>query len=334
VTNHDDSQAAPQADAGLLSSIPAMPTWARADLSIYRRSPYLLLYSDVRRSIGWQDDRKAGPSFVVARFGPLGRVTVKERFPFTEQGWVSAWRALAGVDPNAAAAIRAELARSERNRRSAASIAALDAESLGYLRRMTFNGGSGAVGLAKGQDYDARFLDNRLMVCPPGSTDVIFEMPYREVEAVEVSGAGEGTNSAAYPVAWGLALGLLGALLGLLVFGLKGLFFGALIFGLVGAVVGAAFTNIKTIVRIRGTEAELYFLSTAERPDALRIELSEALRAIANARDAPPSDSDKPAEPASVSISDELGKLASLLQQDLITRDEFEQLKAKLIAES
>jgi hypothetical protein len=131
-----------------------------------------------------------------------------------------------------------------------------------------------------------------------------------------------------------LGLGLLGAVLGFLVRGLLGLLFGAVIFSFVGALLAAASTKIETIVRIRSEDAEFYFLHTEKGPDALRIELSEPLRAIGNARAGQVGDSDQPAELSSGSISDQLSKLASLLQQDLITRDEFEHLKAKLIAKS
>jgi putative oligomerization/nucleic acid binding protein len=108
--------------------------------------------------------------------------------------------------------------------------------------------------------------------------------------------------------------------------------FGALFFGAIGAAVGASLNKIETIVRIRARDADYYFRHDEERPDALRIELSEPLRAIDNARTARASDQDEPAEPAPESMADELGKLASLLQQGLITRDEFDLLKARLIA--
>jgi hypothetical protein len=80
-----------------------------------------------------------------------------------------------------------------------------------------------------------------------------------------------------------LVLSLLGALVGHLFLRLPGFFFGALIFGLIGTLVGSAGTKIETIVRIRGRDAELYFLHYQKRPDALRIELSETFRAIDNA---------------------------------------------------
>jgi hypothetical protein len=331
--SHDGSQQAPQAHAGPLPSVPAMPSVPPSQ--IYRGRPYLLLESGLRHSLGWQDDRKVGPSFVVVRLSRLSSVVkVAERFPLTEQGWASAWRALADLDGSAAAAIAAMLAKREPTRRATAALAALDAESLYCLRRVISNGGSGGVPLAKGQAYDLRFLSDRIIVCPPHSVDAIVEVQYRDVEAVEVGGAGEVSKSPGEVLVLILALGLLGALLGLFVLDLLGLLLGAVVFGLAGAMVGAGSTKIETIVRIRGKDAEFYFLHTEKRPDALRIELSEPLRAIGNAHAAQAGDPDEPARLASGSVPDQLSQLASLLQRALITRDEFEHLKAKLLAES
>jgi hypothetical protein len=332
VVSHNGSQEAPQGSAGL-PPVPAMPGVPRETL--YRGRPYLLLEQDLRHSLGWRHDRKAGPSFVVARLSRrLGIAKVMDRFPLTEQGWASAWQALSRRNANAAAAIGAKLAAQEPARRAAAALAALDAESLRCLRRVTYNGGSGVVPLVKGQAYDLRFLSDRIMVCRPRQADAIVEVPYRDVETVEVGGRGEVSKSPGEQFALILALGLVGAVLGLLILGLLGLLLGALVFGLVGALVGGAFTKTETILRIRGADGELYFLYTEKGPNPLRIELSEPIRAIGNSRAGQAGDSDQPTELSSESISDQLSKLASLLQQDLITRDEFDQLKAKLIAKS
>jgi hypothetical protein len=309
-----------------------MPTVSPTEL--YAGAPNLLLWgSGFRHSLGWQDDRKAGPGFVVVRLGRLDGIKVTERFPLTEQGWASAWRALSGLDASAAAAIAAKLAEREARTRAAAALAALDAESVRCLRRMVFSGGSGGVPLARGQAYDLRFQGDRIMACPLRSVDAIVEVPYRDVETVEVSGSSPSMSSGG-PLALTLGLGLLGAVLGLLLLGLLGLLLGAVVFGLVGAMVGDSLAKTETIVRIRGGDAEFYFRNAEKRPDALRIELSEPLRVISNARAAQAGDADEPPELASGSIADQLSKLASLLQQGLITRDEFEHLKAKLIAKS
>jgi hypothetical protein len=324
--SHDRGEEAAQVSADLLPSIPAMPSVPHAQL--YSGTPYLLADSTLRHNLGWQDHRKAGPSFVVTRLGRFMAIRTVERFPLTEQGWASAWQALSGLDHSAAAAIAARLAKREAGRRAADALAALAGESLCCLR-VTFNGGSGEVPLAKGQAYDVRFLGDRIMVCPPSSASVLVELPYQDVETVEVSGSSPG-RSPGELLGLTAAVALLGALLGFLVLGLLGLFLGAVIFGLATAALGAGSTKIETIVRIRAANAELYFLDTQKRQDALRVELSEPLRALGNARAA----RDERAEPTSESISDQLSKLAALLQQGLITRDEFEHLKAKLIAES
>src|SRR5712691_7231598 len=206
--SHDGPQEAPH--AGLLPSIPAMPGVSRADL--YRGTPNLLLTEGRRHSLGWQDDRKAGASFVVVRLSRLGRIKVIEPFPLTEQGWAAAWRALSGLDADAEAAVAATLAKREAGRRAATAWVALDAESLRCLRRVIFRGGSGGAPLTKGRSYDLRFLAHQIMVYPGGSADAIVEVPYRDVETVEVSGSSPGKSPGELLVVI-LALGLLGALL-------------------------------------------------------------------------------------------------------------------------
>jgi hypothetical protein len=269
-----------------------MPSVPRSQL--HSGTPRLLLDHGFGHSVGWQDSRRVGPCFVIARLA-FGRVNVKERFPLTEQGWASAWQALADCDPGAAEAIAANLAKRDARSRTATVLTALDAESLCLLRSVAFNGGSGRVVLTKGQPYDVRFLSNGLKVCAPHTVDAILEIPYRDVETVDVSGSGS-SRSGSDLFLMILVLSLLGALVGHLFLRLPGFFFGALIFGLIGAIVGSASTKIETIVRIRSRDAELYFLHSAKRPDALRIELSESFRAIDNAHATESGDRDEPAD--------------------------------------
>ena len=326
--SHDGPQEARQ-DGVAASSTPAMPSVPSSEL--YRGTPRLLLDSGVRHSIGWQDHRQAGPSFVVTQPSSV-RVKVAERFPLTETGWANAWQALVRCDPGAAEAIAAVLAKREAARSAAAAITALNARSLLVLRSVMFNGGSGSVALAKGQFCDLRFLTDSVMVSARHSAPALLEMPYQDVESVDVSGAGSNRSGSELLVVI-LVLGLLGALLGLLFLGLLGFFFGALIFGLIGAMAGSAWNKIETTVRLRGRDADLYFLHTEKRPDPLRIELSEALRAIDRAHAAQTGEPEGSADLPSASIPDQLSRLASLLQQGLITREEFEHLKARLITQ-
>jgi len=120
----------------------------------------------------------------------------------------------AGRDADAAAAVAAGLAEREARRSAAAALAARDAESLRCLR-VRFQGGSGGLPLAKDQAIDLRFLGDRVMVCPRRSASAVAMVPYRDVAALEVSGPAPGRSSGELAVLI-LAVGLLGALLGLL----------------------------------------------------------------------------------------------------------------------
>ena len=98
-------------------------------------------------------------------------------------------------------------------RRSApAALAALDADTVRCLRHMTYKGGSSDPPLARSQAYDLRFLGDRLMVCPPASATAVAELPYDDVETVEVSGSDHG-KSLGEQLAMILGLGLVGAVL-------------------------------------------------------------------------------------------------------------------------
>lgn len=237
------SEQAPQASAGMPSSIPAMPS-VSPDL-LFRGSPYLLVDTGVHHSLGWQDHRKAGPSLVVVRLGWLSSAKVKAGFPLTEQGWESAWRALSSVDPSAAATVAARLADQAARKDLAAALDALDNESLSHQRRVTFKGGSGDVPVAKDQAYDLWFFGDRNTVSLPRQLDAVLTIPYRDVEAVEVSGPGKVSKPLSELLVLVLGLGLLGAVVGLVVFGVLGLFLGAVLLGLIGAIAGTASTGSK-----------------------------------------------------------------------------------------
>ncbi len=324
----DHEAATPQPGVG----VPAMPEVAPVNL--YPGSPYLLVESGLGHSIGWQEHRKTGPGFVVVRMAWSGRSRIVERFPLTEEGWVRAWRTFSELDAKAAEIVSARLTTLEARRNAAGALADLDARSTGSLLHVAYNGGSGDARLASGSFYDVRFLADRVAVYPSRSSRALTALRYPDVEAVEISGSDRaGPDGQLALIILGLAL--TGALLGLLIFRLPGLLLGAVIFGLIGLVIGSAVTKIETTIRIRGRAAEFYFLNTEKRPGALRIELSEPLRAVDSARTAPASEpGDEPGSALAESIPDQLSKLASLLQQGVITREEFESLKAGLISKA
>jgi hypothetical protein len=337
VTNHESPQDVPPA-AVEPAADPAMPVVPKVDLY---SSPHLLADSGIRHSLGWQDHRKAGPSFVVARLSRSGQIKVTDRFPLTEVGWTDAWRTFADLDPAAAAVVAQRLAKLAARKDSAAALAALNAKSVRILEYVKFSGGSGATSLTSGRTYDVRFLSDRIMVCQNRSASSVAEMAYPEVEAVEATSTSSGRSAGEFVVLI-LVCGLVLALLGLLILGLVGLILGALIGGLIGAAIGSASGISDTTIRIKGGGNEFYFLQPGRRAEAVKIELSEPLRLIENARvttpaEAPAATDAMPPDPARASpgsVPDQLTKLASLLQQDLITRAEFEQLKADVIAGS
>jgi hypothetical protein len=329
VATNNGPHEAPRASAGQLASVPPVPSVPSHQL--YRGTPFLLLEGP-RHSIGWQDARKAGPGFVVTIRRPVATIKVLQRFPLSEQGWADAWQLLSRIDASAASAVEARLAELEARRRAAEALAALTTQSLCYLRSVTYDGGSGSGPLAKGQRYDLRFQDDRILVCTENSAHAFIELPYADVENVEVSGTA--SQQASVILGWISGLGLLGAFLGYLILRLPGLLLGAVVLGLVGGLIAALTSKNESIIRVRGRGAEFQFLHTSKGADEVRRAMSEPLMAIRKANAARAEGPNEPGGPTSDSVADQLGKLASLLQQGLITRDEFEHLKAKLIATS
>jgi hypothetical protein len=329
VATNNGPHEAPRAGAGQLASVPSVPSVPSHQL--HRGTPFLLL-DGPRHSIGWTDLRKTGPGFVVTARRPVGTIKVVQRFPLSEQGWADAWQLLSRLDASAAVAVEARLAELEARRRTAEALAALTARSLCYMRSVTFDGGSDSGPLVKGHHYDLRFQDDRILVCTPNSAHALVELPYADVEDLEVSRAA--SQTASVMLAWISGLGLLGALLGFLVLRLPGLLIGAVVLGLVGGLIAAATSKNETIVRVRGRAAEFQFLDQFKGADEVRRALSEPLMAIRKTNVAPTERPNEPGGPTPDSVADQLSKLSSLLHQGLITRDEFEHLKAKVIATS
>jgi hypothetical protein len=113
-------------------------------------------------------------------------------------------------------------------------------------------------------------------------------------------------------------------------------------FGARGAIEGIAIaavlnglttrTSIKTVVRIQGTGCELFLLHTRVTPEQLRIELSRPLGAMRSMRADGVAEAIGHQVPARSAVPvEELAKLAEMLEKGLLTREEFELMKAKLL---
>jgi hypothetical protein len=269
--------------------------------------PYLLIYSK-HASIGWERrrDKRGGPCYLVGRESLGGRAKILERFPFTDEGWAQAWRFLLRTDETLAEQLTAKLVARRDAELAAAEIERLDASSLESVENVIFLGGhAGDLGLASGQRYDLRFRAEDLLITEYRKTQPVLVALFGELQAIEVGGPG-----AVRAYSMGQQIGLEMAL------------------GELGDVIGRAATKIETVIRVQAPNYEIFFQCSTMLPDALRVRLSRPLAAIRNA------DAAKAAPASAVAAVSELPRLASLLEAGLLTREEFERLKAQLLAGS
>jgi hypothetical protein len=194
---------------------------------------------------------------------------------------------------------------------------ASDARPLAFLQDVAYLGGYVPVtAISVGQRYDVAFLEDRLLIAACHQAEALAALPYSEIEDIEIGGPG-------------------------LVRSGGGFFGGG--FGVTGAVEGMAIasvlnaltsrTSIQTVVRIQGTNCELFLLDTWETPGHLRIQMSHALGVIQAAR--PPGVAgakDHGLPTRSASPVEELAKLADMVDRGLLTRKEFDLMKARLLA--
>ena len=285
----------------------------------------------INPTIGWQfrPRAKGGPAFMIIRRSGLGTLKVVEAFPLTEEGWASAWQSLIKQNPSAAPKLLAALQsrQADAARFKALEMAGLSpsgsqqgndlyTRSLVTLHDVVFLGGyvPGSE-IVAGQRYDVSFLEDRFLVVARPGAQVLAEVPYNQVEDVEIGGPGIVRTGGGFV---GGGFGATGAI--------EGMAIASVLNGLTSR------TSVKTIVPIQGTGCELFLLHTRVPPEQLRIELSRPLGAIRVAQAADAVAGTQPRAPAeSVSPVEELTKLAGMLEKGLLTREEFDLMKAKLL---
>jgi hypothetical protein len=189
--------------------------------------------------------------------------------------------------------------------------------TLAFLQDVAYLGGYVPVTtISVGQRYNVAFLEDRLLIAARHRTEALAALPYSEIEDIEIGGPGLVRSG--------------------------GSFFGGG-FGVTGAVGGIALasvlnmltsqTSIQTVVRIRGTNCELFLFDTWETPDQLRIQMSHAFGVIRAARPLGAAGAnDHETLTKSPSPVEELVKLADMLDRGLLTWEEFDLMKAKLLA--
>jgi hypothetical protein len=298
------------------AGIPAMPFIPPNEQILDYPSPLL---DGLSPTLGYvfRAPAKGGPIFVIMRRTALGSFKVVESFPMTEDGWAAAWQSLLRQNAVGALRIRANL-----EAREAAAIRMragqeLDARTLIILHGVAYLGGHVPdSAITAGEQYDVRFLEDRLAVFAYRRADVLAEVPYAQVEHVEIGGPGMVKKGGGFV---GGGFGVTGAI--------EGMAIAAVLNGL------TARTSIKTIVRIQGTRCELFLLHTRATPDQLRIEMSRTLGVIRSARATEVAGGiQHEVRAVSSSPVEELTKLAEMLEKGLLTREEFDLMKAKLIS--
>jgi hypothetical protein len=271
--------------------------------------PYPLLFG-INPSVGWQSRPPAegGPSFVVIRRIAMRGLKVIESFPMTEDGWAAAWHSLVEQNPAATTPrVRAQL----RARK-------LDADTDTILRDVLFLGGyvPGSP-IRPGERYDVRFMADQFQVFAIGSPTLLAAVPYSHVEDVEIGGPGLIQTGGGF-VGGG--------------FGVNGALEGMALASVLNALTTR--TSIKTVLRVQGTGCELFLLHTALTPEQLRMGMSRPLGAIRSARAAAVAGGVQHGVGVlSPSPADELSKLADMLEKGLLTRQEFNAMKARLIGQ-
>jgi Short C-terminal domain len=311
------------------TGVPPMPNIGPSEQ--IEAAPYPLV-DGLNPTIGWQfrPRAKGGPVFMVIRRSGLGSLKVVESFPLTEDGWAAAWQSFIARNPAAVPQVLAALRARETDM---ARLRALEDETarlspsrtqeaseprtrpLVTLHKMVYLGGylPGAE-LVTGDQYHVQFLEDRLLVVQWLVTRVLAELTYTEIEDVEIGGPGIVKRGGGFV---GGGFGTAGAI--------EGMAIASILNGFTSR------TSIKTILRIQGTGCELFFLHTRVNPERLRIDMSRPLAAIRSARASNVAGTQDrvPATPASP--VEELSKLADMLEKGLLTRDEFERMKAKLM---
>jgi hypothetical protein len=321
-----------KASAPDLTMVPARPQIEPRELTT--GGPVLLENSAEvgwKHTLGWEDrpERRGGPCFVVIKATFTGSFRVIERFPLTDAGWSRAWKALVKLDRDGAVKVLEALADRAGAAARKAELAEVTARSIGVIAGAIYTPGTGELpGIARGSRVDVRFLPDRVVFLSSAiAPRVLARFSYLDVVTVEVGGPGRVQR---WTPGQQLAFGFLGN---------------------DAEILARTATRIKTVVRFHTTMCELFVVVSHTEPDVLRMQLSPALWAIREAREAagqPEPDSVPPAEAPEVpeppeaseaeatpdtpaSIVDQLAKLASLLESGLLTREEFDRLKAGLL---
>jgi hypothetical protein len=267
--------------------------------------------------------KKGGPAFAVYRRSSWDNYkVVSELYPPTEEGWTKAWQEYASINPEGAERVRRALAPQGKN-----------GNTLAFMGNVTFLGGyTPSAEIKPHSSYDLRFMRNHLAVLFRGGVRAAAELPYSDFIDMRVTGPG--LIKSVNPL-----VGPLEKMAGIAVRAIQpGV--NANLLAAEGEAISAALntagthTKIQTVLFMQTADSELFFLCGNIKPDELRIHLSPAFGRIREILGPAEIVRQNDADPGNSSVVSELDKAATLLDRGLITREEFDQLKARLITGS
>jgi putative oligomerization/nucleic acid binding protein len=314
---------------------PPYPAISPSDLKQILRRMYFEV--NCKYYIRYKDQSRQGDAgLVVARISVLNvEKVVSQRFPYTEEGWFSAWRTLAIIDHGDFERLREGLYLDSRKygdrteRQDSHQEPKKSSPVLLLLADLTFlNGYTPCASLMAGSTYDLIFTNDSLQVFDAGAQQrALAKLNYNTFIDVQATGPGliKSTNPFVDPA---------GKIIGAAIRNTQPGISGDVLNGAVNVAVEVTKnrSKIKTILFAQTTDSELFFLYTKTTPDQLRIDLSPTLgrirKTLASARINRQSEDG----PDATSIVKQLMDASLLLDRGLITRDEFEQLKAQLLS--
>lgn len=177
--------------------------------------------------------------------------------------------------------------------------------------------------------YDLRFMDDKLAVFNVGTPHLVGELPYGDFTNVQIGGPGETQSINPFVDSAGK---IIGTAIRATQVGISDSFLNVAD-SLISAGLKAAGTRstTKTILAVRTTDSELFFLYTVTEPGQLRIDLSPVLGRIREVLSSARVDNISEESPDVASIIERLGDAAKLLDRGLISREEFDRLKSQLL---
>ena len=178
---------------------------------------------------------------------------------------------------------------------------------LGFKSIGAKNVGGSGYPLSQGQQVNFGINESSIIIIKIKDTMDVLEIPFEEVSEVEISGPGTVATNA----------GIVGG-----GFGLEGFIKGAVAAAIINAATTRKTTN--TFIRVMTATGEIYIHTSEIDPDALKIKMSPVFVYLKNK-------SNQQLRISSSSISEEIERLQKLLQDGILSQEELDAAKKKVL---